>query len=106
MENIFKINCLLRRDSTTITYVSDKTIKGLKVAQLCPRRIFIKPECIGSIIEMNKRMMEKQVKKTYEKLKTEQGFGKYFSAVIYGATPEDVYEQVKDIISEQTGPTI
>ncbi|KAL1505197.1 hypothetical protein ABEB36_004816 [Hypothenemus hampei] len=87
--------------------VSGNAIKRLQVAQLYPIAIFIKPKSVESIMEMNKRMTEEQAKKTYERaIKTEQEFGEYFTAVVQGDTPEDVYEQVKDIISEQSGPTI
>ncbi|KAJ8941528.1 hypothetical protein NQ318_010296 [Aromia moschata] len=59
------------------------------------------------IREMNKRMTEEQAKKTYERaLKMEQEFGEYFTAVVQGDTPEDIYGQVKDIIKEQSGPNI
>ncbi|XP_050292979.1 disks large 1 tumor suppressor protein isoform X3 [Anthonomus grandis grandis] len=87
--------------------VSGNAIKRLQVAQLYPIAIFIKPKSVESIMEMNKRMTEEQAKKTYERaLKTEQEFGEYFTAVVQGDTPEDVYSQVKQIISEQSGPTI
>lgn len=52
-------------------------------------------------------MTEEQAKKTFERaLKTEQEFGEYFTAVVQGDTPEDIYAQVKEIINEQSGPTI
>jgi guanylate kinase len=77
------------------------------VAQLFPIAIFIKPKSVESIIEMNKRMTEEQAKKTFERsLKMEQEFGEYFTAVVQGDTPEDIYEQVKEVIKEQSGPTI
>ncbi|XP_048526145.1 disks large 1 tumor suppressor protein isoform X5 [Dendroctonus ponderosae] len=87
--------------------VSGNAIKRLQVAQLHPVAIFIKPKSVESIIEMNKRMTEEQAKKTFERaLKTEQEFGEYFTAVVQGDTPEDIYAQVKDIVNEQSGPTI
>ncbi|XP_066140900.1 disks large 1 tumor suppressor protein isoform X5 [Euwallacea fornicatus] len=87
--------------------VSGNAIKRLQVAQLYPIAIFIKPKSVESIMEMNKRMTEDQAKKTYERaLKTEQEFGEYFTAVVQGDTPEDIYAQSKEIINEQSGPTI
>lgn len=87
--------------------VSGNAIKRLQVAQLFPVAIFIKPKSIDSIIEMNKRMTEEQAKKTFERaLKMEQEFGEYFTAVVQGDTPEDIYLKVKEVIHEQAGPNI
>ncbi|XP_074105496.1 disks large 1 tumor suppressor protein-like isoform X4 [Cotesia typhae] len=87
--------------------VSGNAIKRLQVAQLYPIAIFIKPKCVESIVEMNKRMTEDQAKKTYERaLKMEQEFGEYFTAVVQGDTPEDIYVKVKEVIAEQSGPSI
>ncbi|XP_026469152.1 disks large 1 tumor suppressor protein-like [Ctenocephalides felis] len=87
--------------------VSANAIKRLQVAQLYPIAIFIKPKSIESIMEMNKRMTEEQSKKTYERaLKMEQEFGEYFTAIIQGDTPEDIYLKVKEVISSQAGPNI
>ncbi|KAL3279987.1 hypothetical protein HHI36_017493 [Cryptolaemus montrouzieri] len=87
--------------------VSGNAIKRLQVAQLYPIAIFIKPKSMESMMEMNKRMTEEQAKKTFERaLKMEQEFAEYFTAVIQGDTPEDIYAQVKDVIDEQSGPTI
>ncbi|KAK0182437.1 hypothetical protein PV327_000579 [Microctonus hyperodae] len=87
--------------------VSGNAIKRLQVAQLYPIAIFIKPKSVESVMEMNKRMTEEQAKKTYERaLKMEQEFGEYFTAVVQGDTPEDIYVKVKEVISEQSGPNI
>ncbi|XP_017787246.1 PREDICTED: disks large 1 tumor suppressor protein isoform X7 [Nicrophorus vespilloides] len=87
--------------------VSGNAIKRLQVAQLYPVAIFIKPKSVESIMEMNKRMTEEQVKKTFERaLKMEQEFGEYFTAVVQGDTPEDIYSAVKDVIGQQSGPKI
>ncbi|KAK9745494.1 Guanylate kinase [Popillia japonica] len=87
--------------------VSGNAIKRLQVAQLYPIAVFIKPKSVESIMEMNKRMTEEQAKKTYERaLKMEQEFGEYFTAVVQGDTPEDIYSQVKDVIAQQSGPSI
>ncbi|XP_069705546.1 disks large 1 tumor suppressor protein isoform X5 [Periplaneta americana] len=87
--------------------VSGNAIKRLQVAQLFPIAIFIKPKSVESIMEMNKRMTEEQAKKTFERaMKMEQEFGEYFTAVVQGDTPEDIYVKVKEVIQEQAGPTI
>ncbi|XP_076251248.1 MAGUK family member discs large 1 isoform X10 [Rhynchophorus ferrugineus] len=87
--------------------VSGNAIKRLQVAQLYPIAIFIKPKSVESLMEMNKRMTEEQAKKTYERaLKMEQEFGEYFTAVVQGDTPEDIYTLVKDVINDQSGSTI
>nr|XP_034186591.1 disks large homolog 4 isoform X4 [Osmia lignaria] len=87
--------------------VSGNAIKRLQVAQLYPIAIFIKPKSVESVMEMNKRMTEEQAKKTYERaLKMEQEFGEYFTAVVQGDTPEEIYVKVKEVIAEQSGPNI
>nr|CAD7408292.1 unnamed protein product [Timema poppensis] len=87
--------------------VSGNAIKRLQVAQLFPIAVFIKPKSVESIMEMNKRMTEEQAKKTFERaMKMEQEFGEYFTAVVQGDTPEDIYLKVKEVIQEQSGPTI
>ncbi|XP_063893745.1 disks large 1 tumor suppressor protein isoform X10 [Helicoverpa armigera] len=87
--------------------VSGNAIKRLQVAQLYPIAIFIKPKSIESIMEMNKRMTEEQAKKTYERaLKMEQEFAEYFTAVVTGDTPEEIYAKVKAVITAESGPTV
>jgi len=62
---------------------------------------------MDSIMEMSKRMSDDQAKKSYERaLKLENEFGEYFTAVVQGDTPEELYEKVKDVILEQSGDTI
>lgn len=52
-------------------------------------------------------MTEEQARKTYERaLKLEQDFGEFFTAMVSGDTPEEVYERTKDVIQEQSGDTI
>jgi len=87
--------------------VSANAIKRLHVAQLYPIAIFLKPKSIDSLLEMNKRMTEEQGRKLFERAsKLENEFGEFFSAVVQGDTPEELYEKVKDIIQEQSGDTI
>ena len=87
--------------------VSANAIKRLHIAQLYPIAIFVKPKSEDSVLEWNKRMTEEQARKTYERaLKLEQEFGEYFTAIITGDTPEEIYEKTKDVIQEQSGDTI
>ncbi|XP_042899974.1 disks large homolog 1 isoform X3 [Parasteatoda tepidariorum] len=87
--------------------VSGNAIKRLQVAGLHPIAILIKPKSAESVIEMNKRITEMAALKAYERaLKLEQEFGEYFTAVVQGDTPEEIYNKVKEIIHDQGGPTV
>ncbi|XP_064456687.1 disks large 1 tumor suppressor protein-like isoform X3 [Ornithodoros turicata] len=87
--------------------VSGNAIKRLQVAGLEPIAIFIKPKSVESIMEMNKRITEEQARKTFERAaKLEQEFAEYFTGVIQGDTPEEIYSKVKDVIDDNAGPNI
>ncbi|XP_023606297.1 disks large homolog 1 isoform X3 [Myotis lucifugus] len=87
--------------------VSGNAIKRLQIAQLYPISIFIKPKSVENIMEMNKRLTEEQARKTFERaMKLEQEFTEHFTAIVQGDTLEDIYNQVKQIIEEQSGPYI
>ncbi|XKL69470.1 hypothetical protein PGB90_007239 [Kerria lacca] len=87
--------------------VSGNAIKRLQVAQLHPIAIFVKPKSAESIMEMIKRTTEEQAKKLYDRaMKMEQEFAEYFTAIVQGDTPEEIYEAVKEVIKNQSGPTI
>ncbi|XP_049631885.1 disks large homolog 1 isoform X1 [Suncus etruscus] len=87
--------------------VSGNAIKRLQIAQLYPISIFIKPKSMENIIEMNKRLTEEHARKTFERaMKLEQEFTEHFTAIVQGDTLEDIYNQVKQIIDEQSGPYI
>ncbi|XP_048650369.1 disks large homolog 1 isoform X7 [Marmota marmota marmota] len=87
--------------------VSGNAIKRLQIAQLYPISIFIKPKSMDNIMEMNKRLTEEQARKTFERaMKLEQEFTEHFTAIVQGDTLEDIYNQVKQIIEEQSGPYI
>uniref|UniRef100_A0A8C6Z3L5 Disks large homolog 1 n=1 Tax=Nothoprocta perdicaria TaxID=30464 RepID=A0A8C6Z3L5_NOTPE len=87
--------------------VSGNAIKRLQIAQLYPISIFIKPKTVENIMEMNKRLTEDQAKKTFERaMKLEQEFTEHFTAIVQGDTLEEIYNQVKQIIEEQSGPYI
>lgn len=105
--SVASVREVAERGKHCILDVSGNAIKRLQVAQLFPIAIFIKPKSVESIMEMNKRMTEEQAKKTYERaLKMEQEFAEYFTAVVEGDTPEEIYAKVKEVIAEQAGPTI
>ncbi|XP_047445767.1 discs large homolog 1-like protein isoform X2 [Mugil cephalus] len=87
--------------------VSGNAIKRLQLAQLHPIAIFIKPKSVENIMEMNKRLTEEQGRKTFDRAtKLEQEFTEHFTAIVQGDTLEEIYEQVKSIIEEQSGPFI
>ncbi|XP_044526807.1 disks large homolog 1 isoform X5 [Gracilinanus agilis] len=87
--------------------VSGNAIKRLQIAQLYPISVFIKPKSVENIMEMNKRLTEEQARKTLERaMKLEQEFTEHFTAIVQGDTLEDIYNQVKQIIEEQAGPSI
>ncbi|XP_030629031.1 discs large homolog 1-like protein isoform X2 [Chanos chanos] len=87
--------------------VSGNAIKRLQVAALYPIAIFIKPKSVENIMEMNKRLTEEQGRKIYDRAtKLEQDFTEHFTAIIQGDTLEEIYDQVKQIIEEQSGPYI
>ncbi|CAG0888138.1 unnamed protein product [Darwinula stevensoni] len=87
--------------------VSGNAVKRLQVAQLHPIAVFIKPSSPEAIMEWNKRTTEDQAKKMYEKaMKLEHEFQEYFTAMVEGDTPEEIYNKVKNVISEHAGPKI
>ncbi|KAJ8418911.1 hypothetical protein AAFF_G00004100 [Aldrovandia affinis] len=87
--------------------VSGNAIKRLQIAQLYPIAIFIKPKSVENILEMNKRLTEEQGRKTFDRaMKLEQEFTEHFTSIVQGDTLEEIYNQVKQIIQEQSGPYI
>uniref|UniRef100_A0A8D3D631 Disks large homolog 1 n=1 Tax=Scophthalmus maximus TaxID=52904 RepID=A0A8D3D631_SCOMX len=87
--------------------VSGNAIKRLQLAQLHPIAVFIKPRSVENIMEMNKRLTDEQGRKTFDRAtKLEQEFTEHFTAVVQGDTLEEIYDQVKQIIEEQSGPFI
>ncbi|XP_054452656.1 discs large homolog 1-like protein isoform X4 [Anoplopoma fimbria] len=87
--------------------VSGNAIKRLQLALLHPIAVFIKPKSVENIMEMNKRLTEEQGRKTFDRAtKLEQEFTEHFTAIVQGDTLEEIYDQVKQIIEEQSGPFI
>lgn len=84
--------------------VSESAIKRLYASGLIPIAIFIKPKSEASLMEMNKRLTSSEAKYLYEKaLTVEQEFASYFTAIVSGETPEEIYEKVKTVIGKLTG---
>ncbi|XP_068137241.1 disks large homolog 1 isoform X15 [Hyperolius riggenbachi] len=95
------------RGKHCILDVSGNAIKRLQIAVLYPISIFIKPKSVENIMEMNKRLTEDQARKTFERaIKLEQEFTEHFTAIVQGDTLEEIYNQVKQIIEEQSGTYI
>ncbi|XP_075717848.1 disks large homolog 1 isoform X22 [Rhinoderma darwinii] len=95
------------RGKHCILDVSGNAIKRLQIAQLYPISIFIKPKSVENIMEMNKRLTEDQARKTFERaMKLEQEFTEHFTAIVQGDTLEEIYNQVKQIIEEQSSTLI
>ncbi|XP_043558425.1 discs large homolog 1-like protein isoform X17 [Chiloscyllium plagiosum] len=87
--------------------VSGNAIKRLQIAQLHPIAIFVKPKSIENIMEMNKRLTEDQARKTFERaIKLELEFTEHFTSIVQGDLLEEIYNQVKQIIEDQSGPYI
>ncbi|XP_062983272.1 disks large homolog 2 isoform X3 [Elgaria multicarinata webbii] len=105
--SVQSVRFVAERGKHCILDVSGNAIKRLQAAQLYPIAIFIKPKSWEPLMEMNKRFTEDQAKKTYERaMKLEQEFGEYFTAIVQGETLEDIYNQCKLVIEEQSGPFI
>ncbi|XP_073434820.1 disks large homolog 1 isoform X14 [Dendrobates tinctorius] len=95
------------RGKHCILDVSGNAIKRLQIAQLYPISIFIKPKSVENIMEMNKRLLEDQARKTFERaMKLEQEFTEHFTAIVQGDTLEEIYNYVKQIIEEQSSTFI
>ncbi|XP_077146509.1 disks large homolog 1 isoform X21 [Ranitomeya variabilis] len=95
------------RGKHCILDVSGNAIKRLQIAQLYPISIFIKPKSVENIMEMNKRLLEDQARKTFERaMKLEQEFTEHFTAIVQGDTLEEIYNHVKQIIEEQSSTFI
>ncbi|XP_013888321.1 disks large homolog 1 isoform X2 [Austrofundulus limnaeus] len=96
-----------RQGKHCILDVSGNAIKRLQQAQLYPIAIFIKPKSVEALMEMNKRQTYEQANKVFDKaVKLEQDFGEYFTAIVQGDSLEEIYNKIKVIIEEQSGPYI
>ncbi|XP_005997208.1 disks large homolog 3 isoform X3 [Latimeria chalumnae] len=105
--SIQSVRAVAERGKHCILDVSGNAIKRLQQAQLHPIAIFIKPKSIEALMEMNRRQTYEQANKMYDKAtKLEQEFGEYFTAIVQGDSLEEIYNKIKQIIEEQSGPYI
>uniref|UniRef100_A0A8I6AG51 Disks large homolog 1 n=1 Tax=Rattus norvegicus TaxID=10116 RepID=A0A8I6AG51_RAT len=105
--SVQSVRAVAEKGKHCILDVSGNAIKRLQIAQLYPISIFIKPKSMENIMEMNKRLTDEQARKTFERaVRLEQEFTEHFTAIVQGDTLEDIYNQVKQIIEEQSGPYI
>lgn len=87
--------------------ISGNAIKRLQAADLIPIAVFIKPKSVESLMEMNKRMTETEAIKLFERSqKQEAEFAEYFTAIVQGDTPEEIYAKVKLVIHDHSGPYV
>ncbi|EDO46060.1 predicted protein [Nematostella vectensis] len=105
--SVESVKIVAEKSKHCILDVSGYAIKRLQVAGLYPIAIFIKPKSMESIRELNKRLTEEQAQKTFDRaLKLEQEFGEYFTAIVQGDTYDELYNRVKEVIRQQSGPVI
>ncbi|MGH0170307.1 UNVERIFIED_CONTAM: hypothetical protein FKN15_058583 [Acipenser sinensis] len=105
--SIQSVRAVAERGKHCILDVSGNAIKRLQQAQLFSIAIFIKPKSIEALMEMNKRQTYEQASKVFDKaVKLEQEFGEYFTAIVQGDSLEEIYNKIKLIIEEQSGPYI
>ncbi|XP_023184565.1 disks large homolog 3 isoform X5 [Xiphophorus maculatus] len=105
--SILSVRTVAERGKHCILDVSGNAIKRLQQAQLYPIAIFIKPKSVEALMEMNKRQTYEQANKVFDKaVKLEQDFGEYFTAIVQGDSLEEIYNKIKLIIEEQSGPYI
>ncbi|KAM6923902.1 disks large homolog 3 isoform 3-T3 [Xenentodon cancila] len=105
--SILSVRTVAERGKHCILDVSGNAIKRLQQAQLYPIAIFIKPKSIEALMEINKRQTYEQANKVFDKaVKLEQDFGEYFTAIVHGDSLDELYNKIKLIIEEQSGPYI
>uniref|UniRef100_A0A3P8V0H9 Discs large MAGUK scaffold protein 3 n=1 Tax=Cynoglossus semilaevis TaxID=244447 RepID=A0A3P8V0H9_CYNSE len=105
--SILSVRTVAERGKHCILDVSGNAIKRLQQAQLYPIAIFVKPKSIEALMEMNKRQTYEQANKIFDKaVKLEQDFGEFFTAIVQGDSLEEIYNKIKLIIEEQSGPYI
>uniref|UniRef100_A0A8C7ZNE9 Discs, large homolog 2 (Drosophila) n=1 Tax=Oryzias sinensis TaxID=183150 RepID=A0A8C7ZNE9_9TELE len=105
--SVQSVKYVAERGKHCILDVSGNAIKRLQVAHLFPIAIFIKPKSVESLLDMNKRLSEEQARKMFDRaMKLEQEFGEFFTAMVQGDSLEDMYNQCKQVIEENSGPYI
>ncbi|XP_052470561.1 disks large homolog 3 isoform X12 [Carassius gibelio] len=105
--SILSVRAVAERGKHCILDVSGNAIKRLQQAQLYPIAIFIKPKSVEALMELNKRQTYEQANKVFDKaVKLEQEFGEFFTAIVQGDSLDEIYNKIKLIIEEQSGPYI
>uniref|UniRef100_A0A9J7YJ96 Discs, large homolog 3 (Drosophila) n=1 Tax=Cyprinus carpio carpio TaxID=630221 RepID=A0A9J7YJ96_CYPCA len=105
--SILSVRAVAERGKHCILDVSGNAIKRLQQAQLYPIAIFIKPKSAEALMELNKRQTYEQANKVFDKaVKLEQEFGEFFTAIVQGDSLDEIYNKIKLIIEEQSGPYI
>ncbi|OQV15885.1 Disks large-like protein 2 [Hypsibius exemplaris] len=84
--------------------VSGAAVRRLHSNNLYPIVVYVKPKSVDSILEMNRRMTEEMAQKSLDRCaKLEKEFGHYFTAVVSGDTPEEIYSRVKEVVYSESG---
>lgn len=105
--SILSVRAVAERGKHCILDVSGNAIKRLQQTQLYSIAIFIKPKSVEALMEMNKRQTYEQANKVFDKaMKLEQEFGEFFTAIVQGDSLDEIYNKIKLIIEEQSGPYI
>lgn len=87
--------------------VSGNAIKRLQAACIMPVAVFVKLKSLDNLTEMFKHLTPSDAKKDFERSqKQEQEFAEYFTAIVSGDTPEEIYAKVKLVIHDNSGPII
>lgn len=95
------------KDKHCVLDVSANAIKRLRVANLHPIAILIKPHSLDYIKQWSSKESEEQSKKMYERaVKLEKEYGLYFTVLLSANTLEEVYEEVKNSIQNHSGSLI
>uniref|UniRef100_A0A672T727 Discs large MAGUK scaffold protein 3 n=1 Tax=Sinocyclocheilus grahami TaxID=75366 RepID=A0A672T727_SINGR len=105
--SILSVRAVAERGKHCILDVSGNAIKRLQQAQLYPIAIFIKPKSVEALMELNKRQTYEQASKVFDKaMKLEQEFGEESFTIVQGDSLDEIYNKIKLIIEEQSGPYI
>ncbi|TRY97976.1 hypothetical protein DNTS_000302 [Danionella cerebrum] len=120
--SILSVRAVAERGKHCILDVSGNAIKRLQQAQLYPIAIFIKPKSVEALMEMNKRQTYEQANKltrsrdwnSVELCRTIQSQAvpllniwlKSGKTIVQGDSLDEIYNKIKLIIEEQSGPYI
>ena len=87
--------------------VSGSAIKRLQAAGIMPISIFVQLKSVDNLREMFKHLPEEEAQKAFDRSqKQEAEFAEYFTAIVSGDTPEEIYAKVKLVIHDNSGPVI